>query len=348
MPFSSGTFSLVAGNPVVTGTTISSTVHNNTLSDIATNGLTLCLLKDGTQTPTANIPLGNYKITGLGAATAVADAPQTSQVQNSGFNELSSVSGTDTITGAATPTPAAYAQGQKFSFLALGANAAGPTLNVSSLGAVPIFWNGATATSSMWATATRLDVTYISTSSQTGFHVLGHSGFMPVNVLRTKGSIAAGNGDGGAIIVTAGADGTYLAATATASAGVAWKTFEASQAQQEAGTATDVAVTPAVQQYHQSAAKAWVKATTTGGDDGAYNLTSVTDTGTGDITVNWATDFSSTSYCAICTTNADANLITVVTNTGIASGATRILTRDTSGTNTDPNYFMVACYGDQA
>ena len=33
---SGGTYSLPAGNPVVTGTTISSTTHNNTLADIAT------------------------------------------------------------------------------------------------------------------------------------------------------------------------------------------------------------------------------------------------------------------------------------------------------------------------
>ncbi len=74
MPYSSGTFSLVAGNPVVTGTTISSTWANNTLSDIASNGLTLCLLKDGTQTPTANIPFGGFRLTGIGAPTATGDA----------------------------------------------------------------------------------------------------------------------------------------------------------------------------------------------------------------------------------------------------------------------------------
>ena len=33
----SGVFSLVAGNPVVSGTVISSTTHNNTMTDIATN-----------------------------------------------------------------------------------------------------------------------------------------------------------------------------------------------------------------------------------------------------------------------------------------------------------------------
>lgn len=66
MAFSSGTFSLVAGNPVVTGTTISSTWANNTLSDIATNGLTLCILKNGTQTVTANIPFAGYFATNVG------------------------------------------------------------------------------------------------------------------------------------------------------------------------------------------------------------------------------------------------------------------------------------------
>jgi len=51
MPYNgSGTFTLVAGNPVVTGTTISSTVHNNTMADIVNNGLTNAITKDG-QTP---------------------------------------------------------------------------------------------------------------------------------------------------------------------------------------------------------------------------------------------------------------------------------------------------------
>jgi hypothetical protein len=68
-----GTYTLPAGNPVVTGTTISSTWANNTLSDIAT-ALTQSLAKDGQTVPTANIPLGGFKITGLGAPTTAGDA----------------------------------------------------------------------------------------------------------------------------------------------------------------------------------------------------------------------------------------------------------------------------------
>jgi hypothetical protein len=68
-----GVYTLAAGNPVVTGTTISSTWANNTLSDIAT-ALTQSLAKDGQTTPTANIPMGSFKLTGLGAPTVAGDA----------------------------------------------------------------------------------------------------------------------------------------------------------------------------------------------------------------------------------------------------------------------------------
>ena len=181
MPFSSGVFSLVAGNPVVTGTTISSTTQNDTMNDIADNGLSLCLIKDGTQTPTANLPMGGFKLTGLGAATAVADAPRTSQVQNQAFSTLTSVAGTNTITASVTPTPAAYAEGQVFRMLPLNTNTAQATLNVSSLGAVPIFFDAkTTATSSAIIAGVPIEFMYISTTSSTGMHIIGSGGFNPI------------------------------------------------------------------------------------------------------------------------------------------------------------------------
>lgn len=74
MSFSSGTFTInTSGQPVVTGTTISSTVFNALTADLAT-GLTTCLLKDGTQTVTANIPMATFKFTGLGAGAAAGDS----------------------------------------------------------------------------------------------------------------------------------------------------------------------------------------------------------------------------------------------------------------------------------
>jgi len=62
-----------SGQPVVTGTTITSTAFNALTTDLGT-GLTNCLTKDGQSTPTANIKMGSYKLTGLGVATTAGDA----------------------------------------------------------------------------------------------------------------------------------------------------------------------------------------------------------------------------------------------------------------------------------
>lgn len=43
-------------------------------------GLSSCLLKDGTQTVTANIPMATYKLTGLGAGSAAGDSVRYEQV----------------------------------------------------------------------------------------------------------------------------------------------------------------------------------------------------------------------------------------------------------------------------
>lgn len=59
-----------AGQPVVTGTTISSTAFNALTADLAT-GLSTAVLKDGTQTATASIPLQQGFSVGAGAAFAM-------------------------------------------------------------------------------------------------------------------------------------------------------------------------------------------------------------------------------------------------------------------------------------
>jgi hypothetical protein len=58
----SGTYSLPVGNPVVTGTTISSTWANTTLTDIA-SALTGSLASDGQTTATGNLNMGTNRIT---------------------------------------------------------------------------------------------------------------------------------------------------------------------------------------------------------------------------------------------------------------------------------------------
>jgi len=141
----SGTFNInSAGQPVVTGTVITSTAFNLLTADLAT-GLSTALTKDGQTTPTANIPMGTYKITGLGAGTAAADAVRLSQLQSGGTTTYITVAGTDTITGTVTPALTAYATGQQFSFVVAATNTTAVTLNVDGVGAKAVTSTGSVA-----------------------------------------------------------------------------------------------------------------------------------------------------------------------------------------------------------
>ena len=141
----SGTFVInSAGTPYVSGTVISSTAANSLNSDLAT-GLSTAICKDGQTTVTANIPLGGFKITNLGAGTVASDAARLSQVQNSGTTTLITVAGTDTITGTVSPTLTAYTAGQVFSFVVAATNTGAVTLNINSLGATAVTRTGAVA-----------------------------------------------------------------------------------------------------------------------------------------------------------------------------------------------------------
>jgi len=70
----SGTFNInTSGQPVVTGTVISSTAFNALTADLGT-GLSTAITKNGQTTVTANIPFNGFKLTGIGVATASGDA----------------------------------------------------------------------------------------------------------------------------------------------------------------------------------------------------------------------------------------------------------------------------------
>ena len=75
----SGVYSLPAGNPVVTNTTISSTWANNTLTDIAT-ALTNSISADGQTTITGNLQMNSNKLTGLAVGTVNGDSVEYSQL----------------------------------------------------------------------------------------------------------------------------------------------------------------------------------------------------------------------------------------------------------------------------
>ena len=137
MAFSSGTFSLYTpGNPTVTGTTISSDWANNTLNDIAT-GLSTCVLKDGSQTITANIPMSGFTLTGIAAADANGE-PVRWQQSSAGVMTTTG----DTLYASSANTPARLAIGAAGaikmvasglpSWLAIGTARQVPTVNAGA------------------------------------------------------------------------------------------------------------------------------------------------------------------------------------------------------------------------
>jgi len=68
--------------------------------------------------------------------------------QNSTTQLITSITGTNTITGNLSPAITAYATGQSFRFVAAGANTGATTININGVGAKAITKNGATALSS--------------------------------------------------------------------------------------------------------------------------------------------------------------------------------------------------------
>jgi hypothetical protein len=220
----SGTFNInSAGTPYVNGTVISSTAANALNNDLAT-GLSTAITKDGQTTPTANIPLGGFKITGLGAGTVASDAARLSQVQNSTTTTLISITGTDTLTGTVSPTLTAYATGQVFSFIVAATNTGAVTLNVDSIGVKAV-----TRTGSVALVAGDLVTGQVAVVEYDGtrFQLLNGNSFTNLKVSGTLGvtgitTVAAGSEAAPSIVSTTGtADtGQFFPAADT----VAWST----------------------------------------------------------------------------------------------------------------------------
>lgn len=100
------------GNPVVAGTTISTAWANALTADIAT-ALSTAMYKDGQQTVTANIPMGGFKLTGLGAPSTAGDALRyTSSAANyalvvagrPSFSAVKTITSTNVTGNGANPT----------------------------------------------------------------------------------------------------------------------------------------------------------------------------------------------------------------------------------------------------
>jgi hypothetical protein len=95
----SGVYSLPAGNPVVTGTVISTTWANNTMNDLA-SAMTDSVAADGQTPMTGPLNLNSNKVTNLANATLTGDAVNYGQFSTPTFSGAVVCSSTLTVTGA--------------------------------------------------------------------------------------------------------------------------------------------------------------------------------------------------------------------------------------------------------
>ena len=99
-----------------------------------------------------------------------------------------------------------------------------------------------------------------------------------------------------------------------------------------------------------------MKADTAGGATVSYNVSSVTDAGTGKVTINWSTAFSSANYSVVVTAlNSEGGTVQAISTfvendtPPTASAVTLFQYRSNGATALalDPNYWFCAAYGDQ-
>lgn len=226
-----------------------------------------------------------------------------------------------------------------------GNDGAASGLDADLLGGVPYASYALLAGPTFTGTLTAAVVHFTGQVTLDSFLLL--AGNFAINTNKFQVDAATGNT---VIAGTLGVTGN-LTATAALSGATAAGAMLATQAEQEAATATNKLVTPSVQHYHPGMAKAWVKfAGSTGVISVSYNVTSVTRNSQGNYTVNLTVPFSSANYIvqgtARRTASGFSDAVVMVYGTPSAS-AFIALVEDTAANTLDPLDCYVVCFGDQ-
>ena len=123
------------------------------------------------------------------------------------------------------------------------------------------------------------------------------------------------------------------------------------------GTGASLVATPANMKQHNGIAKAWVNFNGQGtvAIRDSYNVSSITDNGTGDYTVNFTSNFANTNYCVTASLSqvyGSAVVMPMLHTTGAGAesaptvGSFRMSTEDSAGGQGDVKYINVQVFGD--
>lgn len=127
----------------------------------------------------------------------------------------------------------------------------------------------------------------------------------------------------------------------------------ATQADMEAASSTTAVVTPGRAQYHPGVAKAWINFNGTGtvATRASHNVSSITDNGTGDYTVNFTTAMSSANWVPAGyagDTGSSAGFgVTGATSQNQTTAGLRFSVKTYAGADSDAALVSLVCFGDQ-
>lgn len=129
----SGTYSLPAGNPVATQTLITSNWANTTMTDLG-NAITQSLARDGQTLPTANLPMGGFRHTGVGDPVDRDNYNTLGFLQDGKATRLTNVAGVNQITADLPGSPTALVNGMTLQLVPVNDNTDAVTINIDNIG----------------------------------------------------------------------------------------------------------------------------------------------------------------------------------------------------------------------
>lgn len=121
----------------------------------------------------------------------------------------------------------------------------------------------------------------------------------------------------------------------------------ATQSTIETGTNTTDIVTAGRMHFHPGVVKAWAYVTVSGGTPSlvtSYNISGITDAGTGLLDLTFTTALSTANY-AVCA-NSDSGTLLVRASSKSTTGCSLLCFNTTNGTSTDPTGYNVVVLGD--